>query len=587
MAETLKYGESTPQLSGIKDSRDNGILYEANRAMISLYLKDTYRGKKLEEFSLPGSQQLMLEYEDTPQSKKSEAFLQAFEHLELSAESTWDIEIKGGSDYPANMTLLSNMLQRLPALASLHWKNDKLIPVNIIQFLESKHPRCRLSYKLPLWALRNEEGDWTIDHRSQPSKAAEAVDAAKYTGGLARESVLNSTILHSLKVSVVNGGRWSAPWRMDLILRILTTCPNIKELDISVMRAGGCVTFHTNDPYSFDFTSSNVTMAPLESLAVDGYRFQGKANGRDWNEWEADQPKRIILSAPWKYLPDSIINYIGYPKIQSLGGLDNLYVKRDNSPLKPGTETNLDIWLERMDWTHLHTFKITDPSFETLEKLRGDTLPSLRNVKFSGYNGDHHAILDFLSNTSTNLESIYFHGVNFCSMNEVVNTVVDHHGSSIHTLVLKHWTPGDRSRAVMYSSQPRNKRPYRYPSKSFLNITHLVYLRDNTPGLVTLDLDIEVPEEWNYELLDTLASFPELKQLTLRFEEQYDDEDDDIDDYGYAGHWDGSTYRMNENQLTLMMGLKAYLTKKKVGQRFEKLEIWVGSEIVKDIGELC
>jgi hypothetical protein len=60
-----------------------------------------------------------------------------------------------------------------------------------------------------------------------------------------------------------------------------------------------------------------------------------------------------------------------------------------------------------------------------------------------------------------------------------------------------------------------------------------------------------------------------------------------MDYYGYAGHWDSSPYRMNENQLTLMMGLKAYLSKKKVGKQFEKLEIWVGSELVKDIGELC
>jgi hypothetical protein len=36
-----------------------------------------------------------------------------------------------------------------------------------------------------------------------------------------------------------------------------------------------------------------------------------------------------------------------------------------------------------------------------------------------------------------------------------------------------------------------------------------------------------------------------------------------------------------------MMGLKTYLTRKKFGKEFEKLEIWVGSEPVKDIGELC
>jgi hypothetical protein len=589
MSQTLGYGDSTPQLSEIKDSRDDGISYEANRAMISLYLKDTYPGKKLEDFSLPGPQQLKLEYEDTPQSKKSEAFLQVLENLELSTESTWDADIKGSCDYRANMTLLSNVLHRLPSLTSLHWRNEKLIPVEITRFLEADQPRCRLYYTMPLWSLRREETqDLTIEDRSQQSKVLEVVDAAKVTRGLARELILNSTILHSLKVEVINGGRQPAPWKMDLILRILTTCPNIKELDITVKRAGGCVVFHNSDPYAFDFTSSNGTIAPLESLAVDGYRFQSKANGQDWKEWEANHPEGYILKMPWKYMPDSIINYIGYPKIQSLGGLESFVLKRGTSALKPGTKTNLDIWLERMDWTHLHTFKITDPCSATLVKLERDTLPSLRNVEFSGYNSGHHAILDFLGNISASLESIHFDGVSFCSMSEVVNTVVKHHGSSLRTLVLKHWTPGDHYHTAVYS-QTRNRRPYKFPSSSFLNVTHLIHLRDNIPGLVALDLDIEVTEEWNYELLDTLASFPVLERLTLRFEEQCEncDEMDDTDDYGYAGYWDDSPYRKNENELTLMMGLKAYLTKKKVGKEFGELEIWVGSELVKDIGELC
>jgi hypothetical protein len=589
MSQTLGFGDSTPRLSEIKDSRDDGISYEANRAMIRLYLKDTYPGKRLEDFSLAGSQELKLEYEDTSQSKKNEAFLQVFENLELSTESTWDVDIKGSCGYRANMTLLSNVLHRLPSLTSLHWRNEKLIPVEITRFLEANHPRCRLYYSLPLWSRRWDEiQDLTIEDGSQQSKFLELMDAADPARGLPRESILNSTILHSLKVDVVNGGRYPAPWRMDLILRILTTCPNIKKLDITVKRAGGCVVFPTNDPYAFDFTSTNGTIAPLESLAIDGYRFQSKANGQDWKEWEADHPERYILKMPWKYMPDSIINYIGYPKIQSLGGLENFVLQRGTSALKPGTKTNLDIWLERMDWTNLHTFKITNPCSVTLAKLGRDTLPSLRNVEFSGYNGNHHAILDFLGSISASLESIHFDGISFCSMNEVVTTVVEHHGSSLRTVVLKHWTPDDHYHTAVYS-RSRNRRSYRFPSSSFLNVTHLIHLRDNMPGLVALDLDIEVTEEWNYEILDTLASFPELQQLTLRFEEQFEDSDemDDMDGYGYERYWDDSSYRRNENQLTLMMGLKTYLTRKKFGKEFEKLEIWVGSEPVKDIGELC
>jgi hypothetical protein len=49
-----------PQLSQVKDSRDDGISYEANRAMLKLHLKDTYPGKNLEDFSLPGTQRFKL-----------------------------------------------------------------------------------------------------------------------------------------------------------------------------------------------------------------------------------------------------------------------------------------------------------------------------------------------------------------------------------------------------------------------------------------------------------------------------------------------------------------------------------------------
>jgi hypothetical protein len=90
---------------------------------------------------------------------------------------------------------------------------------------------------------------------------------------------------------------------MDLILRILTTCPNIKELDISIPRGGGCVRYETDDLYAFDFTSSNATFAPLESLTIDGYHFHAKPNGQDWKEWETDHPDATSCTHPGSICP--------------------------------------------------------------------------------------------------------------------------------------------------------------------------------------------------------------------------------------------------------------------------------------------
>jgi hypothetical protein len=588
----ITYGDTTTQLSHIKDPRADGISFEASQAKLSMYLKHIYQGKKLEEFSLPGPQLLKLEYWDEPlhRTRDHEFFLHILETLEFSSQSTWIVEIGNSEKWPGNRTLLGTVLRRLPLIMSLSWIQGEPIPLEILKFLEDNHPFCRLFYKLDFGYWRPEglavKRRQATQHRRTKQHSEEDDEecaAEEKLRAVSRESILNSTNLHSLKVSIPNGGRKREPYKMDMILSVLTTCPNIKELDISITRHGGCVVYDTDDLYAFDFTSSDAALAPLESLNIDGYLFHTKPNGLEWKEWEAEHPKRDILYTPWKYLPDSLINYVGHSKIKEWGGLQSSRVKFDTASLKPGTRTNLDIWLERMDWTHLHTLQMTDASTKTLEKFGGDILPSLRNVKFSGYYSHHHAILDFISNSSFILESIQFDGISFCSLSEVISTIVKYHGSSLRTLVIKHSQP---SRAFYI---PKRENNYRFPSTSFLNVTHLAQLRESIPELVTLDLDILVSEEWDYELLNVITSFPELEYLTLRFEPSAvggddDDDDDEDDSLDYVRYEVG--HHKIDNKLYLMMGLHEYLTKRKIGKPFKKLQTWVGSEVVGEAEEI-
>ncbi len=215
--QSVMYGDTTPgtlQLWQIKDTRGDGISFEARRAALDLHLKDTYHGKKLGDFSQPGTQRLKLGYRYTQQSKKSDALLEALETLELSTGGIWEIEISGREASFGNRTLLSNVLYRLPTISSVHWNEGEPIPLEIVRFLEARHPLCRLYYELPLH-------HWEITHtgpkidrripRSQQPEAVEALAVEKRIRAIARESVLNSTILHSLKVRVVNGGREREP----------------------------------------------------------------------------------------------------------------------------------------------------------------------------------------------------------------------------------------------------------------------------------------------------------------------------------------------------------------------------------------
>ena len=592
----VEYKDSTPQLSHIKDSREDGISFEAKHVRLSVYLKHTYQGRKLDEFALPGVQLLKLDYGEISVSKTSGYFLQVLETLEISAQSTWVVDITGSGVWPGDRALLSRVLQRLPSITTLFWREGEPIPLDIVQFLETNHPQCKLYYELDF-------GYWPPgDHSRRRHRRSrrnpideEAVAGEGWNAQMARQSIINSTNLFSIKAQIFNGGRGRDISEMNLILRILATCPNVKELDILVSRGGGCVSYDTDDLYAFDFTSTDATLAPLESLTLDGYMLDAKPNGLKWREWETDHPERHILKAPWKYLPDSAVNYIGYPKIKNWGGLQTFSLKLDTSPLKPGTKTNIEIWLERMDWTHLRSLKINDASTEDLRFLGGKLLPSLQNAEFSGYYADHHAILDFIGNSSFKLESIKFDGIYFCSVTQAITSIVEHHGSSLHTLVIKHSQPRRSSYGRLYDRSRRSK-PYRYPSTSFLNLTHITQLRDNAPGLTTLDLDIFVGEAWDYELLDTINSFPELEYLTLRFEapaggwnDESDDEDEfDEEDIVYHQYGNSNEYRYKEidHKLYLMMGLKAYITKGKVGKPYKKLETWVGSEAVVN-PELC
>ena len=58
---------------------------------------------------------------------------------------------------------------------------------------------------------------------------------------------------------------------------------------------------------------------------------------------------------------------------------------------------------------------------------------------------------------------------------------------------------------------------FQYPTDTYLSSAQLRRLFGICPNLQSLDLDLQTQPEWNYEILDTLRSFPQLKELTLRF----------------------------------------------------------------------
>jgi hypothetical protein len=276
-------------------------------------------------------------------------------------------------------------------------------------------------------------------------------------------------------------------------------------------------------------------------------------------EWKTGPDK---LRWPLNEIPPPVIEFLGYPLIHSIGGL----VEGDQyqSPVawdKTEEETNLDLWLELMDWTHLHTLKIQHPSTQ-LRKLEGGVLPSLRHVSFgSGGRCCMQDIRSFLVNVSA-LESLSLHEIPYFSPDPIVNIISKHHCPTLESLRL---------------------------DRTFLNSTHLSQLLHHCPWIHTLDINMDRTENWDYGILDTLVSFPELRSLTLRVDIRRMDEDEEEMDahLGYSRAIDYDGYRhslVDEDDEIMMLALRGYLTKRKMGTKFEKIRTLVGELEVPKAG---
>jgi hypothetical protein len=229
-----------------------------------------------------------------------------------------------------------------------------------------------------------------------------------------------------------------------------------------------------------------------------------------------------------------------------------------------------------MDWSHLNTLSISRPTPETLRKLSGDTLPGLTNAIFeTAYQEAVTPILEFLSNTSSPLKSITIEsitGLECCATpSHILDIIAKHHCPALRTLKLTHESSKEPQVVVAISYDAKE---WQHPNCSFFNSTLLSQLRDSCPDLQSLEIDIESRDEWDYELLDALASFTELKNLTLRFEPERAGQV--YKHYGFDTHEQRIAYDALVGPV--MAGLKGYLKVRKVGVPFEKVEVWIGWE---------
>jgi hypothetical protein len=242
-------------------------------------MKQTSVGESLGELSKPGPHSITLQFDSDSPAREADAFLHYLIDSGVSPQSSWDMVIGGIGGCKGNITLLSEAIRVLPQINALHWITPSPIPPVILRSLEASHPNCSLYYELDFWSGsgRNHQ-NWFSDsvpiNETTNSKYVETLNGKNSVA--ARRHIINASNLYSLKSPIVYGYQSTSSY-MDLVFDILTSCPNIRELDLSI-NDYGCE-FSNQAPYSFNFQRINTTLRPfplppLEVLKLDGYMFE-------------------------------------------------------------------------------------------------------------------------------------------------------------------------------------------------------------------------------------------------------------------------------------------------------------------------
>ena len=417
---------------------------------------------------------------------------------EFQVQSISSIRVSGFGSL-GQWNLVADVIKRANGLAEIHWENTKCITYKILKDLGSRDPPPKLYYNLP-----PHDFDTYDPYESRLASSLWSRRSPKASDTC--HSIVGSRSLYSITNKIVYHGGIDTGG-MDLMARILYSCPNLREMDLSLERHGCIISDDT--PYSFNFgLIPGGTFPPLEVLQLRGYRFDDQPNGKHfpWPKlWEHGRPE---LKWPWNLFPYQLVDLIGYPILFDLG-LISFDTRRVIDPPIRRPPDNLDIWLQKMDWSKLHSLSLDSPEHSALHKF----IPHLTSLKHvTIIRGDACCLNDILTNTTEPLETIRLLDVSLNSFNYVLD-LLERHSQTVKHLGLtdidSYW----------------NTRPIFPITVSFENITKL---SATSQDITSLELSLGRPETkesqnttnsttWDAATTEALASFLQLEQLTLHF----------------------------------------------------------------------
>jgi hypothetical protein len=177
--------------------------------------------------------------------------------------------------------------------------------------------------------------------------------------------------------------------------------------------------------------------------------------------------------------------------------------------------TNLEGWLEHMDWSHLNSLELSSASVESIQKLR----PVLKNLSslivHSGTYGTAAAWHDLLDNTTSSMTCMSLKDMQRADFDQTVQMIVFRHGATLTSLSL-----GESVHFREYYDRTAETNYVRVVPHVYLKPIHLKSLAEGCPKLNYLDIDINRTSlnSLDNDALDILPDFSQLKTLTLRVE---------------------------------------------------------------------
>ena len=324
-----------------------------------------------------------------------------------------------GSGALGNWATVTEVISRAENLEEIHWDSCKAITPEIVSTLDSRNGSVKLHYAPSF-------DGWDSYESNFISVRAVGQEPQHESRSEARESIIGSTSLSSIKANVIYGGQTNIK-DMNLMSRTLTSCPNLRELELN-FRHRGCV-FGGVTPYAFDFTIAG-PIPPLEVVKLEHYHFGADLDGKDAYTAGNIDRERTFLRWPWNMIPYPILEYIPEYYIQEWDGVISLNYAPETHHL-----TNFDAWLSRMDWSHVHTLDLSYSSPSTPETMArlGKATTGLTTASFRSV--EHY--LEFLNSRDQGLESLHLCGIDVKPIDPLIEAL-HRHRATLKTMEI-HW----------------------------------------------------------------------------------------------------------------------------------------------------